>query len=128
MRARYIYCERMYILCMIHINISYVSVLAGLDEKKLLKVIRRSLPHCSKLGNSQKVYGMNSQKFSFGQPSWRGGCVFENKFRLSLAHRLHPDFQNLINIPIRQYGMPYWRFPKPEMPKKKKLAQSPIFI
>ena len=55
-----------------------------LDEKKLLKVIRRSLPHCSKLGNSQKVHGMNSQKFSFGKPPGRGvvflktnsGCVW----------------------------------------------------
>jgi hypothetical protein len=48
---------------------------------------------------------MNSQKFSFGQPPWQGGCVFENQFSLSLAHRVHPDFQNLINIPkLRQYG------------------------
>ena len=85
--------------------ISSLTVLAVLDEKKLLKVIRSSLPHCSKLGNSQKVHGMKSQKYSFGQPLWQGGCVFENQFRLSLAHRLHPDFQNLMNIPrLRQYG------------------------
>ena len=64
-----------------------VTVLAVLIQEKLLKVIRRSLPHCSKLGNSQKVHGMNSQKFSFGQPPWQGGCVFENQFSLSLAHR-----------------------------------------
>jgi hypothetical protein len=82
------------------------SALAVLDEKKLLKVIRRSLPHCSKLGNSQKVHGMNSQKFSFGKPPWQGGCVFENQFRLRLAHRMHLDFQNLINMPnLRQCGM-----------------------
>ncbi len=82
-----------------------LSVLAVLDEKKLLKVIRRSLPHCSKLGNSQKVHGMNSQKFSFGKPPWQGGCVFENQFTLRLAHRIHLDFQNLINMPnLRQYG------------------------
>jgi hypothetical protein len=81
------------------------AVLAVLDEKKLLKVIRRSLPHCSKLGNSQKVHGMNSQKFSFGKPPWQGGCVFENQFRLRLAHGMHLDFQNLINMPnLRQYG------------------------
>ncbi len=55
------------------------TVLAVLDEKKLLKVIRRSLPHCSKLGNSQKVHG---RKFSFGKPPGRvvflktnSGCV-----------------------------------------------------
>ena len=34
---------------------SNYRALAVLDEKKLLKVIRRSLPHCSKLGKSQKV-------------------------------------------------------------------------
>ncbi len=71
------------------------TVLAVLDEKKLLKVIRRSLPHCSKIGNSQKV-GMNSQKFSFCKPPQQGGCVFETQFRLRLAHRMHLDFQNLI--------------------------------
>ena len=80
----------------------YLSVL---DEKKPLKVIHRSLPCCSKLGNSQKVHGMNSQKFSFGKPPWQGGCVFENQFRLRLAHGMHLDFQNLINMPnLRQYG------------------------
>jgi hypothetical protein len=70
------------------------TVLAVLDEKKLLKVIRRSLPHCSKLGKSQKVQGMNSQKFSFGKPP-QGGCVFENQFTLRLAHRMYLDFQIL---------------------------------
>ena len=53
---------------------------------------------------------MNSQKFSFGKPP----CVFENQFRLRLAHRMHLDFQNLIKIcqssPVRnladgQYGI-----------------------
>ncbi len=48
--------------------------------------------------NSQKfsrAASMNSQKFSFGKPP----CVFENQFRLRLAHRMHLDFQNLINMP-----------------------------
>ena len=53
---------------------------------------------------------MNSQKVSFGKPPWQGGCVFENQFRLRLAHRMHLDFQNLINMPnVRQYGDWWYR-------------------
>ena len=38
-------------------------------------------------------------------PPWQGVCVFENQFTLRLAHRIHLDFQNLINMPnLRQYG------------------------
>jgi hypothetical protein len=37
---------------------SAVPVLAVWAELKHLKVLRRSLPHGSKLGNSQKVHGI----------------------------------------------------------------------
>ena len=53
-----------------------------------------ALPHCSKLGNSQKAHispryvdseVSNSQKFSFGNPP---GLVFENQFMLRLQSSL----------------------------------------
>ncbi len=47
---------------------------------------------------------MKSQQFSFGKPPWQGGCVFENQFTLRLAHRIHLDFQNLINMPNLRTG------------------------
>jgi hypothetical protein len=64
-----------------------LSVMAVLDEKKLLKVIRRSLPQSSKLGNSQKVNGMNSQKFFFGQPVIRLGVKTHFDFSSELFSR-----------------------------------------
>ena len=47
-----------------------ITVLAVLDMQKLIKVLRSSLPHGSKLGNSQKSTVSNSQKFTFGQAPW----------------------------------------------------------
>ena len=44
--------------------------------QKLLKVLRRSLPHCSKLGNSQKARGIKFPKVLFWQPPLAGGVGF----------------------------------------------------
>ena len=45
-----------------------LTVLAVFDVQKLLKVLRRSLPYCSKLGNSQKAHGIKFPKALIWQP------------------------------------------------------------
>jgi hypothetical protein len=51
------------------------SVLAVLDVQKHLKVLRRSLPHGSNLGNSQKVHGIEFPKVLFWPTPLAGGLA-----------------------------------------------------